>query len=79
MNAFKFFWTTAKNILKEHPKDQTLGDVKEDLERRDRIDSTRADSPLQVASGAVVVDTSELTIQEVVSDLASMFRSVVED
>ena len=80
---FKAFLTAQPEVRArrryEESSVQTLGDVKEDLERRDRIDSTRADSPLQVASGAVVVDTSELTIQEVVSDLASMFRSVVED
>ena len=58
---------------------QTLGDVAEDIERRDQIDSTRSDSPLQVAPGAVVIDTSDLTVEQVVSELANMFRSVVED
>ena len=80
---FKAFLTAQPEVRArrryEESSVQTLGDVQEDLQRRDRIDSTRVDSPLQVASGAVVVDTSELTIQEVVSDLASMFRSVVED
>ena len=51
----------------------------EDIERRDQIDSTRSDSPLQVAPGAVVIDTSDLTVEQVVSELANMFRSVVED
>jgi 3-phosphoshikimate 1-carboxyvinyltransferase len=80
---FKAFLTAQPEVRArrrfEESSVQTLGDVTDDLERRDRIDSTRADSPLQVAAGAVVVDTSELTIQEVVSELASMFRSVVED
>ena len=80
---FKAFVTAQPEVRARRRYDessvQTLGDVADDLERRDRIDSTRTDSPLRVAPGAVVVDTSELTIQEVVSELASMFRSVVED
>jgi 3-phosphoshikimate 1-carboxyvinyltransferase len=37
-----------------------------DLERRDSIDSTRADSPLTSAEDALILDTSEMTIDEVV-------------
>ena len=37
-----------------------------DLKRRDGIDSTREDSPLKPADDAVLVDTSELTLDEVV-------------
>ena len=40
--------------------------VKEALERRDQIDSTRAVSPLSVAAGAVVIDTTHLTLPDVV-------------
>ena len=51
-------------------------DVKSNLEevivqqhRRDRQDTSRADSPLQVARGSIVVDTSGLTLEEVVERL----------
>ena len=37
-----------------------------DLERRDSIDSTRADSPLTAAEDALILDTSEMTVDEVV-------------
>ena len=40
--------------------------VAADLARRDRIDATRAASPLVVADGAVVIDTTGRTIDEVV-------------
>lgn len=40
--------------------------VAADLARRDRVDSARTASPLVVADGAVVIDTTELTIDEVV-------------
>ncbi len=46
--------------------DVALGDVLQDITRRDAIDTTRAESPLAVASGAVVIDSSELAIDEVV-------------
>ncbi len=40
--------------------------VKEALARRDQIDSTRAVSPLSIADGAVIIDTTHLTLPEVV-------------
>jgi CMP/dCMP kinase len=43
--------------------------VLEDVERRDRLDSTRVASPLRQADDAVVVDTSELGITEVIDAL----------
>ncbi|MGW5752126.1 (d)CMP kinase [Nocardia rhamnosiphila] len=40
-----------------------------DVERRDRLDSTRAVSPLRRAEDAVQVDTSELTMDETIDEL----------
>jgi CMP/dCMP kinase len=42
------------------------------LDRRDRLDSTRAADPLQQAADAVVLDTTELGIDEVVARLRGM-------
>lgn len=39
------------------------------LLRRDRIDSTRANAPLCVAPGAIVIDTTDLGIEEVVDKI----------
>ena len=50
----------------------------QDLERRDHVDSTRDDSPLQVAPGSVIFDTSNMSAEAVVSELAEMFRMRVE-
>jgi cytidylate kinase len=44
----------------------TLDDVREQQRLRDRQDSSREDSPLKVAAGAVVVDTTRMTPEEVV-------------
>jgi len=40
--------------------------VKEDIERRDRIDSTREHAPLKRATDAIYIDTTHMTIKEVV-------------
>lgn len=40
-----------------------------DIARRDRIDSTRAASPLAVAEGAVVIDTSGRPVDEIVEEV----------
>lgn len=45
--------------------------VAADIARRDRLDSTRAASPLAVAGDAVVVDTTDRTVEEIVEDLMS--------
>ena len=44
-------------------------EVREQQNRRDRQDTSRADSPLQVAQGSVVVDTTGLSLDEVVERL----------
>jgi CMP/dCMP kinase len=49
-----------------------LASVAADIERRDRLDSTRAASPLTRASDAIEVDTSDLDIDEVVRRLAEL-------
>ncbi len=46
--------------------DLTLEDVLREQLERDNLDSSRADSPLKVAPGAVVVDTTDLNPDEVV-------------
>jgi cytidylate kinase len=46
--------------------------VAEDLARRDRFDSSRATSPLAQAADALVVDTTELEIDEVIERLVDI-------
>jgi len=48
--------------------------VREELERRDRLDSTRSASPLQAAPDALVVDTTELAIPDVVAEIVDRYR-----
>ena len=51
-----------------------VADVKTLLTERDRIDSTRAASPLYAAADAVVVDTTGKSIEEVVREVLSVVR-----
>lgn len=47
-------------------------EVAADLARRDQIDSSRAASPLVVADGAVVLDTTGRTVDEVVDAVVAL-------
>jgi cytidylate kinase len=44
-------------------------EVADDLARRDTLDSSRAASPLRQADGAVVIDTTDLAVDEIVDRL----------
>ncbi len=48
--------------------------VAADLARRDELDSTRAASPLATAADAVTVDTTDLTIEQVVAEVVRLWQ-----
>src|SRR5918911_1048715 len=50
--------------------EETLADINE----RDRRDATRDDSPLRIADDAVVIDTTELSIEEVFQRMLQVVR-----
>jgi len=54
--------------------DVTLQDVARDLQQRDARDSARADAPLRPAADAVVLDTSEMGIDEAVARAIGIVR-----
>jgi len=55
--------------LRDRGEDVDVDAVREQQARRDRQDTTRGASPLQVARGSVVVDTTDLSPAEVVDRL----------
>jgi cytidylate kinase len=55
--------------LRELDLETSLQEVQEQQQQRDRQDTSRSESPLQVARGSVVVDTTESTLEEVVERL----------
>jgi cytidylate kinase len=49
--------------------DQSLEQVEKDMQRRDRNDSTRSLAPLKPACDAIIIDSTDLSIQEVVDSM----------
>jgi cytidylate kinase len=61
-----------ENIEKGIPA--TMEDIVKDIETRDRIDSSRKNSPLRKADDALLLDTSDLTIQEEIDRILTLFH-----
>lgn len=57
------------NEQQDRGLDLTLENVAAEITERDRIDSNRDDSPLMVTPGAVVIDTTTMTFEQVVETL----------
>ena len=55
--------------------------IKKEITERDRIDSTRKDSPLIIPANGVIVDTTKLLIREVVDKIKKLYykKSNVKD
>jgi cytidylate kinase len=68
--------TRARRRAGELGAGADLAAVAADIDRRDRLDSNRAASPLARASDAVELDTTSLEIDEVVNHLVDIVRSV---
>lgn len=68
----KFFMTAEAHIraerrfkeLKDKGIDISFQEVLENVNTRDRIDSSREHDPLKQAEGAIVIDNSNLTLEE---------------
>jgi cytidylate kinase len=73
--ALKLYVTASPRIRAERRVAELGGDVDDiavSIAERDRRDMERADGPLRTAEGATVVDTSELTIDEVVEQIVGL-------
>ncbi len=51
--------------------------VQQDIESRDQIDSTRMDGPLTCPEGAIIVDTSTISLTEVVDVMESEVKALL--
>jgi cytidylate kinase len=80
---FKFFLTASPDVRAERRHRDLLGrgmeasreSVHEEMRQRDQQDSTRTDSPLRWDDTYTVIDTSAMTIDEVVDRIVSAVRS----
>ena len=57
--------------LREKGEDCSLESIAHDIRERDERDMTRETAPLKKADDAVLVDSSDMTIQEVVDTICS--------
>ncbi|MFB9238691.1 (d)CMP kinase [Plantactinospora siamensis] len=76
----KVYLTASADARAQRRSAESAADVAAtaaDLARRDRLDSTRKASPLQQAPDAVVLDTTELGIDEVVERLRELLAGPV--
>ncbi|TWT55453.1 Cytidylate kinase [Thalassoglobus neptunius] len=79
---FKFFLTAAEEIrarrrmedLQRQGTEASFNLVLSEQRERDARDETRSIAPLQPAADAVIVDSSEMTIDEVVTHLQAIIR-----
>lgn len=55
---------------------QSLKQVEMDMQRRDRNDSTRSLAPLKPADDAIIIDSTDLSIQEVVDSMLSYIARI---
>ncbi|MDH3684488.1 MAG: (d)CMP kinase, partial [Acidimicrobiia bacterium] len=65
--------TRATRRARDEDTDDTSG-VAAELARRDRFDSERRHDPLRRAEGAMVLDTTDLTVDEVVAAVVEEVR-----
>ncbi|MCA1566379.1 MAG: (d)CMP kinase [Acidobacteria bacterium] len=78
----KFFLTAVpeerakRRFDEDHARepDLTFQDTLADINTRDERDSTRADSPLRIAEDAVVIDTTELSVEQVFARMLEVVR-----
>lgn len=83
--AFKFFITADSRVramrrmkeLESRGQKVDFEALRKEIELRDKQDSEREFSPLKKAEDAVVIDTSEKGIEEVVAEIKSLIQSKI--
>lgn len=83
----KFFMTAEAHIraerrfkeLKDRGIDIAFQEVLENVNSRDKIDSTREHDPLKQAEGAIVIDNSNLTLDEQFQFMLGHVKRVLEN
>jgi cytidylate kinase len=79
---YKFFITASPEIRAkrrltqpgETPEGSTVASVAKEIADRDEMDSKRKIAPLKKADDAILIDSSEMTVEEVVSRIASFIK-----
>lgn len=83
---YKFFLTASAPVragrrwaeLRAKGVETDLATVLAELEKRDRLDSTREISPLLKAADAIEIDTSNLTVEAVIAEIRGKIDSLCQ-
>ena len=71
--------TRRQKELEEKGIKYDLSDIIQNLENRDRVDSTREDSPLMKAENAIELDTTKLTLEDQISQIVQMANKLIHE
>ena len=83
--SYKFFITAQPEergkrrymeLIENGETDIILTDIIDDINKRDKIDSTRKESPLKIPDDAIVIDSTNLTVDEVVDLIIELIKGV---
>lgn len=83
--TYKFFITAQpeergkrryKELIEKGETDVVLSEIIDDINKRDKIDSSREESPLTIPDDAIVIDSTNLTIDEVVDLILELIKGV---
>ncbi len=61
--------------LEEEGVESSLEEIEKNIQKRDEQDKNRENSPLRQADDAVLVDSSEMTIDQVAEEILSIYRT----
>ncbi|MEM7297404.1 MAG: (d)CMP kinase [Bacteroidota bacterium] len=83
----KLFMTANMDVRTERRRKQleekgiveSLNSIKENLEERDRKDSSREDSPLKMAEDGIEIDTSHLTLNEQIEKIVALAEEIIHE
>lgn len=83
----KFFMTADTDTrskrrqieLERNGKNLGLEEIKSNLLERDRIDTTRAESPLRKAEGAIEIDTTHLTFEKQIQIVIDKAKELIHE
>lgn len=65
--------------LKEKGIKSSIEEIEKNLAERDKIDSTRADSPLIMAKDAFKIDTSDKTLNQQIEEIVQLAKEKIHD
>jgi cytidylate kinase len=82
---FKFFITATSEVratrrfkeLQERGQNVEFAQLHQEIITRDKQDSEREFSPLKCADDAIVIDTSKLTVEEVVAQIKGIIQAKI--